>query len=54
MPRASISIPMEAALIPFPMLESTPPVTKMNFFCFAMRSPLFGLESCIGFQVFPQ
>src|SRR6185437_10381834 len=36
MPRCSISIPIEAALIPFPILERTPPVTKMYFFCFAM------------------
>src|SRR5437879_1555253 len=31
---------MEAALIPFPMLERTPPVTKMNFFCFFMKGVL--------------
>jgi SpoVK/Ycf46/Vps4 family AAA+-type ATPase len=29
---------MDAAAIPLPILESTPPVTKMNFLCLAMVS----------------
>jgi hypothetical protein len=30
-PRLSSSFPIEAAAIPFPKLETTPPVTKINF-----------------------
>src|SRR5690606_6941378 len=41
MPRASIRLPIEAALIPLPMLESTPPVTKMYFLLLAIDTPDF-------------
>src|SRR3970282_1861623 len=41
-PRASRSAPMEAAAIPLPREETTPPVTKMNLIGTSLSSLFFG------------